>query len=133
MNEVFVKTRELGEALRQSPEFLAVKRAEDRVRANARASELMSRMLDLRARLETAMSENKSEWPQLEALRLEMDELQAQADSIEELKQLNEARSVFAELMGKVSALLGFAVSGAMSEEPFEALGSAIHSGARVS
>ena len=98
MNEVFLKTRELGEALRRSPEFLAVKRAEDKVMENERASELMSRMMDLRTRLETAMSENKGEWPQLEALRVEMDELQAQADGIEELRQLNEARSVFAAL-----------------------------------
>ena len=132
MNEVFQKTRELGEAIRRSPEYRAVKAAEDRAMGSERASQTMQRLIDLKSRLESAMSENKSDWAQLESIRLAIDEARTEAEGIEELVALNDARGELEAMMEKVTSLLGYLVMGGMGDGDDDALSARIHQNVRV-
>lgn len=132
MNEVFQKTRELGEAIRRSPEYKAVKAAEDKAMGSERASQTMRHLIELKSRLENAMSENKSDWAELENIHMAIDEARAEAEGIEELVALNDARSELEAMMEKVTSLLGYLVMGGMGDGDDESLNARLHQNARV-
>ncbi len=52
MNQVFLKTRELGDAVMQSEEYKAMKEAEDRAMANADAAGAMAQYMQARQKIE---------------------------------------------------------------------------------
>ena len=59
MDNVFAKTRELGEALLNSETYQRMKQAEDRAMQNTEAAETMARFLEKRQALQALMqSEN---------------------------------------------------------------------------
>ena len=61
---------------------------------------------ELKSRLENAMSENKSDWAELESIHVAIDEARAEAEGIEELVALNDARSELEAMMEKVTSFV---------------------------
>lgn len=115
MNIVFEKTRELGEALLASEEYLAVKAAEDKAMSNKEAADAVGRLLELRGEMERLMSENEKDWSAVQKLNDEIEACRAVLDAIPDMAELNRARDKFGSLIGQVNNVLQFIVTGEMS------------------
>jgi cell fate (sporulation/competence/biofilm development) regulator YlbF (YheA/YmcA/DUF963 family) len=59
MDQVFLKTRELGQALVESETYLAMKQAEDTAMKNEEAAKTMGKYLELRGQLQEMLGESE--------------------------------------------------------------------------
>ena len=115
MNEVFAKTRELGEALLRSEEYKAVKDAENKAMSNPEAAQIVGRFIELRADMEKAMSEGEKDWVKIGSLSSEIDSCREKMNGIEVLNELDSAREAFSELINQINSVLRFIVTGDMT------------------
>lgn len=129
MNKVFEKTRELGEALLTSDEYMEMKASEDRAMKNERASSLMGQYLERKQQVEALLVNEQPDTLALKRLSDEMDQIQEQLQEIEDIAQLTKARKAFSELIDQVNQVLRFIVTGEMSEGEGECSGSCEHCG----
>ncbi len=116
MNQVFLKTRELGDAIMQSEEYKAMKGAEDRAMANADAAAAMSQYMEARQRIEALLEKDNPEPEALKKLSAEMDEIQQRLSLIDDVQALTEARESFSNLIEQVNQVLKFIITGQMTE-----------------
>ena len=116
MDEVFKKTRELGEALLNCETFLKMKEAEDRAMANREAAELMSSFLEKRGMLHEMMQSDNPDPGALKRLSDEIDDEQDRLQMIDDIVALTEARNEFNGLIGQINQVLQFIVTGRMDE-----------------
>ena len=117
MNEVFEKTRELGEALLRSEEYLAMKAAEEKALSNEEASKVVGRFLELRGQMETLMSDNEKDWAKVQAVTDEIEECKKKMGEIDDLIALDKARDDFGALINNINSVLHFIVSGTMEND----------------
>ncbi|MBR4236724.1 MAG: YlbF family regulator [Clostridia bacterium] len=115
MNEVFAKTRELGEALLRSDEFKAVKDAENKAMSDPEAAQIVGRFIELRSDMEKAMSEGEKDWVKIGNLSSEIDTCREKMNGIEVLNDLDSAREAFSELINQINSVLRFIVTGDMT------------------
>lgn len=116
MNEVFEKTRELGEALKLSDEYRRMKAAEDKAMANAEAAEMMAEYLEKRGQIQDMMELENPDPGALKRLSDEMDDIQQRLQLIDDIAELTSARSDFNGLIGQINQVLQFIVTGHMEE-----------------
>ena len=116
MNEVFLKTRELGEAILKSEEFKNVKDAEERAMKNTEAAETMGKYLEAKGEMDKMMAMGEKDWARVKQLSDEMSVLQERMNMIDDIKALNDAREGFANLINQVNSVLRFIVTGEMDE-----------------
>ena len=116
MDNVFAKTRELGQALMESEVYLKMKAAEDRAMKNAEAANLMAEYLGRRQELQALMQTDNPDPGALKRLSDEMDDYQEQLQMIDDIVALTEARNDFNGLIGQVNQVLQFIVTGRMDE-----------------
>ena len=116
MNQVFLKTRELGDAIMQSEEYKAMKEAEDRAMANAVAAAAMSQYMEACQRIEALLEKDNPEPEALKKLSAEMDETQQRLSLIDDVQALTEARESFSNLIDQVNQVLKFIITGQMTE-----------------
>ena len=114
MDNVFQKTRELGEALLASETYQRMKAAEDKAMQNAQAAGLMSDLLEKRSGIQQLMQQENPDAGALKRLSDEMDEIQEQLRMMDEIVALTEARSEFTSLINQVNQVLQFIVTGKM-------------------
>ena len=114
MNEVFLKTRELGEAILKSEEFACVKDAEEKAMKNTEAAETMGKYLEAKGEMDRIMAMGEKDWAKVKELSDEMSRLQERMNLIDDIKALNEAREGFANLINQVNSVLRFIVTGEM-------------------
>lgn len=124
MNEVFLKTRELGDAILKSEEFKNVKDAEERAMKNAEAAETMGKYLEAKGEMDKMMAMGEKDWARVKQLSDEMSALQERMNMIDDIKNLNEARDNFANLINQVNSVLRFIVTGEMDDEESGCTGS---------
>ena len=117
MNQVFLKTRELGEALLKSGEYQQMKAAEERAMKNADAAYTMGLFIECRSKIQDMLEHENPDSEQLKALSDELDAYQEKLSSIEDIVQLNEARARFSELIEQVNSVLRFIVTGETRED----------------
>lgn len=117
MNEVFMKTRELGEAILKSEEFACVKEAEERAMKNTEAAETMGKYLELKGEMDKMMAMGEKDWVKVKQLSDDMSSLQERMTLIDDIKALNMARDNFANLINQVNSVLRFIVTGEMDDE----------------
>ncbi|NLG24926.1 MAG: YlbF family regulator [Clostridiales bacterium] len=117
MNEVFKKTRELGEALMHSDEYVTMKAAEDRAMANAEAARTMGEYLEAKQRLEAAMQQDNPDVHEMKHLSEAMELIQTKLQAIDDISALTAARGEFTKLINQVNQVLRFIITGDMSEE----------------
>lgn len=117
MNEVFERTRDLGEAIQRSEEYLALKAAETKAMKNAEASEAMSKYLELRHQVEIMVSQGDKDWAKIKQLSDEMDAWKERMSMVDDVIQLNQAQSAFNALIEEVNSVLRFIVTGEMPSE----------------
>ena len=124
MNEVFLKTRELGEAIMKSEEFSRVKEAEAAAMKNAEAAETMGKFLEKKTEMEKMMAQGEKDWAKVKTLSDEMNSLQERMNMIDDIRNLNEARDNFANPINQVNSVLRFIVTGEMDDEESGCTGS---------
>lgn len=117
MNEVFAKTRELGEAIMRSEEYLNVKKAEEIALKNSEAAEAMGKYLECRQQVEKLLAEGDKDWARIKQLSEEMDAHQARMNMVDDIVNLNHARDEFTKLINQVNSVLRFIVTGEMQSE----------------
>ncbi|MDL2205953.1 YlbF family regulator [Eubacteriales bacterium OttesenSCG-928-N13] len=124
MNMVFQKTRELGEALLASEEYLHMKQVEERAMANVDAAETMGKYLEIKQQLEDMLMSEDPDPEQLRELSQQMDSQQEHLQMIDDIQELTEAREGFSGLIEQVNKVLKFIITGQM-DDPEEAAGCA--------
>lgn len=120
MNEVFMKTRELGEAIMKSEEYITMKACEDAAAANEVAAKTMGLYLEKRGALEELMQSESPDPQAMSELSSEMDALQEALQGIDDIARLTEARADFNHLIAQVNQVLRFIITGEMGEEESE-------------
>ena len=123
MNAVFEKTRELGDALLASEEYLAMKAAEDAAMADADAAALMGEYLEHKQQFQEILESGNLDVDELTRHKDAMDELQGQFQEIPAIVKMNEAREGFDTLINQVNQVLRFLITGEMSDPETSACG----------
>ena len=116
MDNVFAKTRELGQALMESEAYKRMKEAEDRAMKNQEAAQLMGRFLEARGQLQELMQSENPDPGAMKRLSDQMDEDQSRLQMIDDIVALNDARGEFNALIGQINQVLQFIVTGRMEE-----------------
>ena len=116
MDQIFAKTRELGEALLESEAYQTMKAAEERAMQNVEAAEMMAKYLEKRGQIQEMMEEENPDPAAMQRLSNEMDEIQERLQMIDDISALTEARSQFNSLIGQINQVLQFIVTGRMDE-----------------
>lgn len=117
MNEVFKKTRELGEAIMKSEEYIAMKQMEDRAMKNVDASYTMGMFIEKRQHIEELLQQNEPDAELLRSLSDELDGLQERLQMIDEIRMLTESRNAFSVLIEQVNRVLKFIITGEMGQD----------------
>ena len=116
MENVFQKTRELGEALVASDVHLRMKAAEDKAMKNQDAAQLMSEMLERRGSIQEMMQQPNPDPAALKRLSDEMDEIQEKLQMMDDIVELTQSRGEFNALMNQINQVLQFIVTGRMDD-----------------
>jgi len=117
MNQVFLKTRELGDAIMQSEEYRAMKEAEERAMKNPDAAGAMGDYMEARQKIEAILEKDNPDPEELKKLSAEMDACQQRLSLIEDVQALTKAREDFSGLIEQVNQVLKFIITG-QTEEP---------------
>jgi cell fate (sporulation/competence/biofilm development) regulator YlbF (YheA/YmcA/DUF963 family) len=116
MDQVFLKTRELGQALVESEIYKTMKDAEDKAMKNTMAAETMARYMELRGTLQEMLSQPEPDSVKMKELSDEMDNVHEQLQNIDDIVALTKAREDFNNLIGQVNQVLQFIVTGKLDE-----------------
>lgn len=116
MDQVFLKTRELGQALVESEIYKTMKDAEDKAMKNTMAAEIMARYMELRGTLQEMLSQPEPDSVKMKELSDEMDNVHEQLQNIDDIVALTKAREDFNNLIGQVNQVLQFIVTGKLDE-----------------
>ena len=116
MDNVFKKTRELGEALLECEVYLKMKDAEDKAMANPEAAQTMAAFLEKRGELQSMMQSENPDPGAMKRISEEMDGLQDRLQMVDDIVALNDARNEFNSLIGQINQVLQFIVTGRMDE-----------------
>lgn len=123
MSEVFVKTRELAEAIMRSEEYLNMKTAEDVAIQNEEAAAIMAQYMERQQALEATMMKNDPDPEEMKRLSDEMEALQNQLQATPDIANLTAARNGFTNLINQVNQVLRFTITGEMGDEADECEG----------
>lgn len=115
MDSVFEKTRELGQALLESDVYQKMKAAEDKAMKNEVAAALMGKYLELKQSLQGMMMEENADPVAMRETSKNMDEIQTQLQTLDEVAELSQAQADFNSLIGQVNQVLQFIVTGKIS------------------
>ena len=116
MDNVFEKTRELGEALLESEAYKRMKAAEEKAMQNAQGAEMMALYLEKRGQIQEMMELENPDPGAMKRLSDEMDEIQEKLQLIDDIAELTAARSEFNGLIGQINQVIQFIVTGRMEE-----------------
>ena len=116
MDEVFAKTRELGDALLECEVYQKMKAAEDKAMKNQEAAQLMSDMLERRSSIQQAMQQANPDPAALKRMSDEMDAIQEKLQMMDDIVALTQARGEFNSLMGQINQVLSFIITGRMDD-----------------
>lgn len=117
MDMVFEKTRELGEALKQSEAYNRMQTAEAKAMQNLEAAEMMAQYLEKRGQIQEMMEVENPDPAVMQRLSNEMDEIQEKLQMIDDIVELTAARGEFNALIGQINQVLQFIVTGRMTDE----------------
>ena len=124
MNQVFAKTRELGQALIESEVYQNMKAAEDKAMQNKEAADAMSKFLELRGQVQEMLAGENPDSAVLKKLSDEMDAQQERLQMMDDIVAMNEARGEFSNLINQVNQVLQFIVTGRIGSDDSSCTGS---------
>ena len=116
MDQVFLKTRELGMALTECDVYRHMKECEEKAMANTEAAEMMGRYIEQRNKLQAMLSESEPDSEEIKKVSDEMDALQERLQLIDDVSNLTIARKNFNDLINQVNQVLEFIVTGKIDD-----------------
>ena len=114
MDNVFLKTRELAQALMESDQYKRLEKAQERCSEDAAASKLVEELMEARSALRREMTSDAPDPMKMKRLSDEADAIQEQLELFDDVTELNLARDEFYNLIGQVNQVLQFIVTGNM-------------------
>lgn len=120
MSEVFMKTRELAEAIMRSEEYISMKAAEDVALQNEEAAGIMAQYMEKQQELEAVMMKNDPDVENMNRISGEMESLQKKLQETPDIANLTLARNAFTNLINQVNQVLRFTITGEMGDEADE-------------
>lgn len=118
MTEVFAKTRELAEAIKQSTVYTAMKEAEDAAIKNEEGAAIMAQYLEKQNELEAVMMKGDSaDVSEMQRISDEMEALQKRLNAVSDIARLTAARTAFTNLINQVNEVLRFTITGEMNTD----------------
>ena len=115
MNQVFAKTRELGQALLECEEYRHMKTCEENAMKNTEAALLMGQYLEKQGELEQLMNAEHPLPERLAAVSLEIDAYREKLNAVPDIQKLTEAQSAFSNVIDQVNQEKKNNMSGQMS------------------
>ena len=116
MDQIFAKTRELGQALLESEVYQKMREAEEKAMHNSEAAEMMAQYLEKRGQIQAAMEEENPDPAMMKRLSDEMDNIQQRLQLVDDIANLTAARAEFNGLIGQINQVLQFIVTGRMDD-----------------
>ena len=120
MSEVFMKTRELAEAIMRSEEYISMKAAEDVALQNEEAAGIMAQYMERQQELEAVMMKGDPDVENMNRISGEMEALQKKLQETPDIANLTLARNAFTNLINQVNQVLRFTITGEMGDEADE-------------
>lgn len=120
MSEVFMKTRELAEAIMRSEEYISMKAAEDVALQNEEAAGIMAQYMEKQQELEAVMMKGDPDVENMNRISGEMEALQKKLQETPDIANLTLARNAFTNLINQVNQVLRFTITGEMGDEADE-------------
>lgn len=111
-NDVYTKTKELGEALRSSIEFSEMQSAMKRVTKNTMVSGMLDRYIEIDRKIEEETNRENKDMQQVSALSEEMELLGEKLKSYSDVADMLETKEAFSKLVYQVNTMLQFIVNG---------------------
>ncbi len=116
MTEVFAKTRELAEAIKQSAVYTMMKEAEDAAIKNEEAAAIMAQYIEKQNELEAVMMKgDAADVNEMQNISDEMEALQNRINAVADIARLTAARNAFTNLINQVNEVLRFTITGEMN------------------
>ena len=116
MNKVQECARALGEAIIASDEYKNMQIAESAAMNDPAATEAMSRFMELRSMLNTAMSMPEPDAAQIAKYGQEIDELQQTLNNMPSIDAMTSSRQAFSAMMNQVNKILEFMITGEVEQ-----------------
>lgn len=123
MNEVFLKTRELGEAILRSDVYQTMRALEESAMHNEEAALTMAEYMEKKQLIESLLLQENPDLDQLKVLSDDLDALKEKLTLIGDVQALTEARDEFSNLIEEVNKVLRFIVTGDMGASDDECSG----------
>lgn len=116
MNTVFLKTRELADAIIRSEEYNNMKKCEEIALNNEAAAAAIAEYIGKRNEIGQLMENGSSASARLKTLSKELQEVQDKMSLIPEIVDWTNSREDFSNLMDQVNTVLRFIISGETGE-----------------
>ena len=117
MDNVFLKTRELGQALMESDVYQNMKQAEDKAYQNSEAADTMGKYLELRTQIQELLATENPDPAAMKSMSDEMESMQEKLNMIDDIVAMTDARNAFSGLIGQVNQVLQFIITGQITDE----------------
>ena len=110
--DVFTKTKELGEAIKNCEEYHVMKAAEKKVLKNTQLSKMLDRYNEIDTEVEEEMNREEQNMQKIAALTEEMELLGESLKSYGDIVDMLETKESFSKLVYQVNTMLQFIVTG---------------------
>ncbi len=124
MQQVFEKTRELGQALIECEVYQKMKAAEDKAMQNKEAADAMAKYLEIRGQVQEMLCSENPDSAALKKLSDDMDAQQERLQMMDDIVAMNEARQEFSNLINQINQVLQFIVTGKIDSDNTSCTGS---------
>jgi len=116
MNEVFLKTRELGEALLNSETYQLLQKAQETIAADEVAGALLDEYGVLQNEIGELLQSENADTATISAKNNRMMQIQQELAQNDTFAQFQQAQNDFAVLMNQVNQILRFMITGEFDE-----------------
>lgn len=124
MQKVLEQAQKLGEAILDSEIYQRMHKAEMKVTTDEAASQAIAALIEKRQRVESLLADSAMDKEALAKAGEEMEAAEKNMNEVPLVKELQEARGAFAQMMENVNRLLQLIITGETGEEEHGCSGS---------
>lgn len=115
--EILNLAREIGAAIQRSDEYIAYRMNEQKVECSKELQETIEKFNSKKAEINAELSKENPDQKKMDELNSEIGELYRKITNDKDMKDFNEAKSVFDDMLGRVSYLISECAKG---EDPYK-------------
>lgn len=117
MQKVLEQAQKLGEAILDSEVYQRMHKAEMQVTTDEAASKAIAELMEKRQRVETLLADSDMDHEALAEAGEEMEAAEKRMNEVPLVKELQEARAAFTQMMENVNRLMRLVITGETGEE----------------